>query len=171
VSATDNVFDGANGGFSLIQDNELKPRLDADAVEGWISRRVKWNEERNLYRLVKPYIRCQVYLEGDIRLKRGNDLPDWDRYWGLKDTGSSEGVIRFYGGDLHAKARTDAMRLTPEDFRLRADSAGYQAGKDKKDLGADVDLVGPGRAYERWKKTPAYQQWLKDTGQSADRGQ
>ena len=38
-------------------------------------------------------------------------------------------------------------------------------GKDGKDLGADVDLVGPGPAYERWKKTPEYQQWLKDTGQ------
>ena len=38
-------------------------------------------------------------------------------------------------------------------------------GKDGKNLGADVDLVGPGPAYERWKKTPEYQQWLKDTGQ------
>ena len=28
-----------------------------------------------------------------------------------------------------------------------------------------VVLVGPGRAYERWKKTPEYQQWLKDTKQ------
>jgi hypothetical protein len=26
-------------------------------------------------------------------------------------------------------------------------------------------LVGPGEAYERWKKTPDYQQWLEDTGQ------
>jgi hypothetical protein len=24
----------------------------------------------------------------------------------------------------------------------------------------DVDLVGPGPAYERWKKTPEYQRWL-----------
>src|SRR5262249_16511247 len=56
-------------------------------------------------------------------------------------------------------------KITPEDFRLRPDSAGYRAGKDGKDIGADVDLVGPGPAYERWKKTPEYQQWLKDTGQ------
>jgi hypothetical protein len=28
-----------------------------------------------------------------------------------------------------------------------------------------VDLVGPGEAYERWKKTPDYQEWLKETGQ------
>ena len=60
---------------------------------------------------------------------------------------------------------TAPEKLTPEDFRLRPDSAGYRAGKDGKDLGADVDLVGPGPAYERWKKTPEYQQWLKDTKQ------
>jgi hypothetical protein len=28
-----------------------------------------------------------------------------------------------------------------------------------------VDLVGPGEAYERWKKTAEYQQWLEETGQ------
>ena len=39
------------------------------------------------------------------------------------------------------------------------------SGPGGKDLGADVDLVGPGPAYERWKKTPEYQQWLKDSGQ------
>ena len=61
------------------------------------------------------------------------------------------------------KLRATPEKLTPDDFRLRPDSAGYKAGKDGKDLGADVDLVGPGPAYERWKKTPEYQQWLKDT--------
>ena len=57
-------------------------------------------------------------------------------------------------------------RVAPNGFRLRPDSAGYRAGKDGKDLGADVDLVGPGPAYERWKKMPEYQQWLKETGQA-----
>jgi hypothetical protein len=59
-------------------------------------------------------------------------------------------------------------KLTSDDFRLHPDSGGYHAGSDGKDLGADVDLVGPGPAYERWKKTPEYQQWLKDTGQFKD---
>jgi WD40 repeat protein len=66
---------------------------------------------------------------------------------------------------LWAKAALEPEHLTPQDFRLRADSAGYRAGPDGKDLGADVDLVGPGAAYERWKQTPEYQQWLADTGQ------
>ena len=91
-------------------------------------------------------------------------MADWKQFWGPGDTGSLEGQVRFQGGDLLAKCAADPEQLTPDDFRLRPDSAGYRAGKDGKDLGADVDLVGPGPAYERWKKTPEYQQWLKDTG-------
>ena len=78
---------------------------------------------------------------------------------------SLEGRIKFQGGNLITRTATDLDRLTPDDFRLRADSAGYRAGTDGKDLGADVDLVGPGAAYERWKKTPEYQKWLTETGQ------
>ena len=70
----------------------------------------------------------------------------------------------FLGGNLIDRVKAMPAKLAPEDFRLRPDSAGYRAGKDRKDIGADVDLVGPGPAYERWKKTPDYQQWLKDTG-------
>jgi len=39
------------------------------------------------------------------------------------------------------------------------------AGKGGEDLGADVDLIGYGPAYERLKKTPEYQEWLKETKQ------
>src|SRR5262249_14280662 len=97
-------------------------------------------------------------------------LDEWKQFWGSAETDSLEGRLRFRGGNLRSRTEATLDKLTPEDFRLRSDSAGYQAGKDKTDLGADVDLVGPGKAYERWKKTPDYQQWLKDTGQSADRG-
>ena len=38
--------------------------------------------------------------------------------------------------------------LTPADFRLAAGSPGKGAGPGGKDLGADVDQVGPGAAYE-----------------------
>jgi tetratricopeptide (TPR) repeat protein len=75
------------------------------------------------------------------------------------------GPPKFAGGDVYTIANAGKQRLTPQDFRLRPDSPGYKAGKDGKDLGADVDLVGPGEAYERWKKTPDYKQWLKETQQ------
>jgi hypothetical protein len=51
--------------------------------------------------------------------------------------------------------------LRTDDFRLAPDSPGQGAGEDGRDLGADVTLVGPGRAYDYWTKTPAYQEWLK----------
>ena len=47
------------------------------------------------------------------------------------------------------------------DFRLRDDSLGKKAGPGGKDLGADVDRVGPGKAYEEWKKTDDYKAWRK----------
>jgi serine/threonine protein kinase len=169
VAATQNIIASRNGAFCLGQNERFQPRFDANAAEAWIPRRVKWSEERNIYRPVKSYITSAVIRAenstDNIPLTRGRDFSDWNRFWGLKDTGSSEGVIRFEGGDLLAKVVDDGAKLTPEDFRLRADSAGYRAGKDGKDLGADVDLVGPGKAYERWKTMPEYQQWLRDTGQ------
>ena len=72
--------------------------------------------------------------------------------------------MHYHGGNLASKLEMAPQKITPEDFRLRPDSAGYRAGADGKDLGADVDLVGPGPAYERWKRTPEYQSWLKETG-------
>src|SRR5262249_49560 len=90
---------------------------------------------------------------------------DWKKFWSAPGAELTEGTIRFRGGDLLMKLAATPEKLTPEDFRLRPDSAGYKAGKDGKDLGADVDLAGPGAASERRKKTTEYQQWLKETGQ------
>src|SRR5262249_24356462 len=92
-------------------------------------------------------------------------LAEWSRFWGTEGADLLEGRVRYQGGELVGKLEATPEKLTPDDVRLRPDSPGYRAGKDGKDLGADVDLVGPGPAYERWKKTPEYQQWLKDTGQ------
>src|SRR5262249_14951401 len=94
-----------------------------------------------------------------------NDLATWQRFWGSPESGSIEGEIRFVGGDPAGRPVGGGGQPAPGDLRPLAGGAGYPAGKDGKDLGADVDLVGPGPAYERWKKTPEYQQWLKETGQ------
>lgn len=93
-------------------------------------------------------------------------LADWQRFWKTGKADAIEGRVKYQGGDLIAKTALTPEQITAEDFRLRPDSAGFRAGKDGKDLGADIDLVGPGKAYERWQKTPAYQQWLKETGQT-----
>jgi hypothetical protein len=165
VFALENVLDSERYVYVMLEPEEFKPVLTATEAEAWLPGRLEWREERNLYGPGRSFLVMADLKNADRELGPCKALADWNRFWGLKDTGSLQEVIRFHGGDLCAKARTDADKLTPQDFRLRADSAGYRAGKDGKDLGADVDLVGPGPAYERWKKTPEYQQWLKDTKQ------
>ncbi len=163
------VFDSNRFVYELFQPETFNPHFTADEAEKWLTSHVEWREQRNLYSLSNSLLGISNQESGevfqDLEARRGTNLADWDDFWGLTDTESSVGVIRFHGGDLRAKACEDVGKVTPADFRLRPDSAGYRAGKDGKDLGADVDLVGPGPAYERWKKTVEYQEWLKETGQ------
>jgi hypothetical protein len=75
-----------------------------------------------------------------------SDLDRWRQFWGSAERECIRGSVKFQGGDLLARAAAAPEQLTPEDFRLRPDSAGYRAGPDGEDLGADIDLVGPGPA-------------------------
>jgi hypothetical protein len=135
------------------------PPGEADAM---LQRLLEWRGEWNVYPAGSHYVRW--HTSGKVEPLRGpKGLDEWKKFSGSQDTDSRDGRVRFHGGSLLARENLD--QLAPDDFRLRPDSAGYRAGKDGKDLGADLDLVGPGPAYERWKKTPEYQQWLKETGQ------
>jgi hypothetical protein len=67
---------------------------------------------------------------------------------------------------MRAQLAQAAGQIALDRFRLHAASAGKGAGANGQDLGADLERVGPGEAYERWKNTAEYQQWLKETGQA-----
>lgn len=142
--------------------------LQPGEAEGALPRLLSWQGERNLYAIKDSYLALGL---GDATWRRAEpakpikNLADWRRYCESAETGSTEGKVRYQGGDLHSRMASAPERLVPEDFRLHTDSVGYRAGKDGKDIGADVELVGPGAAYERWKQTPDYQQWLRETGQ------
>jgi hypothetical protein len=166
VEAMDNLFHGSTVlNFAQTAAKTLPPG-DAEAC---LARMVGWRGERNLY-LVEKFLRVMgrtpsaaPWVHQPTKLPVG--LPGWKQLWGSAEDESTEGPVRFEHGDPLAKIENTLETVTPEDFRLRPDSAGYRAGRDGKDLGADVDLVGPGAAYERWKKTPDYQSWLSDTNQ------
>jgi hypothetical protein len=138
--------------------------LEPAEAEAALVRLLDWRGERNLFAAGATSVKWLV--DGKEQPPHGpKSLDEWKQFWGATEVDSLEGRLQFQGGNLRARSEATLDRLTPEDFRLRADSAGYKAGKDGKDIGADVDLVGPGPAYQRWKQTPDYQQWLKDTGQ------
>ena len=154
--------------FQLLRQGKRSQPADAEAT--LLPRLLAWQDERNrLPPEARPLCSGASSPGSERRSTDGTEQAsaDWKRFWGIARTELAEGQVRFEGGDLAREGyAARPSKLTPDDFRLRPDSAGYRAGKDGKDLGADVDLVGPGPAYERWKKTPEYQQWLKDTDSS-----
>jgi serine/threonine protein kinase/formylglycine-generating enzyme required for sulfatase activity len=164
IVASSNILDWSTVVLQFQVGSKPEASFDVARAEELLPRMIHWRGERNLFRQGRTFFDFSVDYKKTIReTERGQDLADWRRFWGLADTKSFQGAICYQADDLHTKAIDTPEQLTPEDFRLRPDSAGYQAGPDGKDLGADVDLVGPGEAYERWKETPEYEQWQKET--------
>jgi hypothetical protein len=77
----------------------------------------------------------------------------------------------FYGQQPHlrvpARGRvidiSDAERLRRGIVRLDYGIPGRGAGPGGTDVGADLGLVGPGEAYQRWTKAPEYREWRQKT--------
>jgi hypothetical protein len=153
-SLSHNVI-ASRSSMTLHRDLRMVPQEEAAPLVPLLPQLLAWHEEGNLYGADHRFVPNQPL-----------QLGEWNRLWGLPETGRRPGEFRFQGGNLYDRWEAGPDRLTAADFRLREGSAGYKARKDGKNLGADVDLVGPGAAYERWKTTPEYQQWLKDSGQS-----
>lgn len=163
VEATANIFDVPTGVLRGL----VKPQHAFPTADAFLKRVVSWRERGNLYPDQGEFLEMRSYVPGPPKpnLTAPHNLAAWQQYWGLEETGSLQGNIRYQGGNLPARLVKNPESLTPEHFRLTPGSAGKGAGPGHRDLGAEVDLVGPGPAYERWKKTPAYQQWRKKTGQ------
>jgi serine/threonine protein kinase/WD40 repeat protein len=167
LKASGNLLDGQVQVLELRQGADLLSRAgplpQARDAQALLGRLVAWDEHSNVYPETVDLL--GLYLESPRPLPAGKSLADWNRFWGVKDSAAERGKIRYRGGDLRLRGVTQLEQVTAEDFRLQADSPGHRAGQQGRDLGADVDLVGPGPAYERWQKTPEYLRWLKDTGQ------
>jgi hypothetical protein len=173
IESSENVLETANTLLSVwrpvagFRPEKALPPVEAEAL---IGRLVGWRENHNLYSAIREFL-VFATASFDTRETHGRSLElnqrlQWDRFWSQQATDARDGDVKFRGGDILARSAGAYEQLLAEDFRLRPDSLGYRAGPDGKDLGADIDLVGPGKAYERWKNTPAYRKWLKDTGQN-----
>jgi hypothetical protein len=144
---------------------------DADVLGLWRGL-FRWSESSNLYNFKCGYGEIVATI-GEKAGPHRVPLPDlekWHGFWKVTDSKSSEGAAVFENGDrVHQhfhKIALDASALAalkPADFRLAPGSPGKGKGEGGRDIGADVDLVGPGEAYEKWKKTREYQEWRKQT--------
>jgi hypothetical protein len=127
---------------------------------------VDWREDHNLYQPGFNFLSVGDHQRPLEPMRPRRSLAEWQEYWGLEDTGSLQGPIRFQREEVFPTLPEPIETVTADDFRLHPQSAGARAGEDGRDLGADVDLVGPGPAYERWRATPAYQEWRKAAEQT-----
>jgi hypothetical protein len=94
-------------------------------------------------------------------LRDGPTLADWQQFWKLERATGSWGRIYFQTESLSEKVIEAPQTVSAADFRLRGDSLGKKAAPGGKDLGADVDRIGPGKAYVEWKKTDDYRAWRR----------
>jgi hypothetical protein len=106
----------------------------------------RWRDEGTIYRVKEGFVES---LSGGSTVK---GVEEWSRLWGRSE--QSEKAAR--AGEIPYKSnpsrRPNPQSASPEDYRLLDGAAG-----------ADVDLVGPGPAYEKWKQTPDYGEWRKRT--------
>lgn len=166
VDATGNVFDAdVLWYFHDLDATAEEMDFGAGRAEARFPQWCAWRGEENLY-LCRSRFAKWINDTGVTRWNGPTDLAGWNKLWDATEFGSIEGPVRFQGGDMLSRLRTSPAAITAEDFRLRPDSHGYQAGRDGRDFGADVDLVGPGTAYEYWKRTADYAAWRKLVGES-----
>jgi hypothetical protein len=165
VTASGNIFDVSDEVLAFAPSGlytgrkEPLPLAEAQAP---LQRLLGWNDWRNLYSVRNQYLLWHLEPDMEKQVRTIKALAEWKRFWKSEDAGSIEGRLVYECGTLNTRSWGDTPeRLRAWDFRLRAGSPGHRAAKDGRDLGVDVTILGPGLGYEQWKKTPAYQQWLK----------
>jgi hypothetical protein len=175
LECTDSLFHSDAALLRFRRYMRAEQATTAAAPEELLHELIRWREQRNVYPRDVDLVQFSIesmppdaIASREIELTRFGNLSDWSRFWGMAETNSLQGRIQFQGADVLAKANIDPALLSPHDFRLLQSSPGYQSGPKGEDLGADVELVGPGAAYERWKRTPDYQKWLNESGQLQD---
>ena len=169
VHARGNILAGRDGVLDYLVSTDTgqgapppERALTGTELENRLRRIVVWREEHNVSAEGVPLLTLNEARAGRVEpTRRYQTVEEWNQLWGLAESTSLRGPIRFEGGDLHAKLEMMGQPLTLGDFQLQSNSTGYRAAADGLDLGPDLDLVGPGPAYERWQKTPEYQEWLK----------
>jgi hypothetical protein len=158
LEIVDNVIDSRWGSPWHVA--EYKKYLELKDYPALLPRLLTLTDERNVYSHPKlPFL--TLGSKEQERLNPIADLEGWNKLWGIKNPTSLEGEVSFVGGDLRKKGHE--AQLVPADFRLAKGSPGQGALPGGKDIGADMDKVGPGKPYEEWKKTPEYQKWQKQT--------
>src|SRR5262249_30443776 len=152
IHSTVNILGGSRSDLYLHDSRGPEDRMTAEELEAAGKELIDWQASANLQQHAIGVGTQFTDLPGDVQERA-------QRIWGKAPADCVTGQPNFEGGDLKKRVSTNARDITPADFRLTKDSPGKGKGTGGKDLGADVDLVGPGKAYEAWRQTTEYQEW------------
>lgn len=163
LEANDNVFAARHAVLHFRMDAPLSP---ADSASDLI-KQLRWKGARNLYPADLSLVRFSANtppLEDtwtpspDI-----TSLPAWQSFWQELEHGSILETIAFRGFKGPAQPiLMDRELYNRDDFRLAPNSTGRDKGKDGRDLGANLDAIGPGAPYHKWRATEDYKKWQQD---------
>jgi serine/threonine protein kinase len=166
IEIRDNVIDSPSEFFRFNQSpgKDDKPLTGAE-VETGLLRLVRWRMRDNLLPEGVPLTRVATGMHQIIPGTRPRPtLAEWDRYWLLPANHSIQDHPVYDRQDLKDQLGKAPGSLKAADFKLAPDSPGVRCA-GKRDLGADVANLGPGAGYDQWRKTTAYRDWQKMTGQ------
>ncbi len=124
-------------------------RLPPDDLAERLPEIMTWHDQKDLFV-------DEMRLVGLMGLGEGppvfGSLEQWNDYWGKPDTGSRQAALPVNPA-AQLTARNDPQSVRPQDFLLDG---------NRKDLGAEIGIVGPGGPYFHWRKTPAYRSWPEE---------
>jgi serine/threonine protein kinase/tetratricopeptide (TPR) repeat protein len=174
IAARGNVFGAETSAVAVNFLDSRKGTIPTGEEGGEHLRRVlRWEEAGNLYAEKVPPLRVsygktkELWAWYDQRQQTATvaaDLAAWNRFWQLEDPRSRAEWVAYRGGA--GQQLLQAFRETgPDAFLLHADLRKRLGVEDTDVPGIPAGLVGPGAAYERWKRTPDYLKWLVTSSQ------
>jgi hypothetical protein len=132
-------------------------RLTVPQIQTLLARLMSWRTMGDLHVGGREgYLAASAFGQKYDFRRVGSSAQDWRRWWDFPAHEPSTAPPTLVGETLLARPGERLADIRPEDFRLK----GWD-GAASLSPGADVDVVGPGAAYERWKTTPAYAEWRR----------
>jgi hypothetical protein len=156
-------FSRGEAGRNVDHGRGKSPIARANAGLANIKKAIAWQDEQSLYSGTGPLL--AMASSQSPRQLSGLGVPagiaQWDEFWGA----SKPEIAQLSDGSFDARTLRSAATahpqlLTPGDFRRTFRLRGAWRPLESRLEGVNTSLVGPGEAYEAWKNTFEYRNWL-----------
>ena len=156
-AASLNVFDAAEAVLEVERPRDMRrgPPGGRQPLEGRPSGLLRWTGNQNLFLVGRDMMLIRYQGRRFPVPWAPRRLRDWAEFWDGNERGSLESKPGEAARTLYERAGNNPSSVIAESFRLRPDSPGRQRGPSGRDVGARVEWVGPGSAYEAWKRSAA----------------